>query len=315
MGLFSAFSRTPFLVASFISWLLVLTVVRNMRTFVTLQERSLSTTVAAPVHKAAPPRGIAITVAWNHQPDPMHGTNIAATNPYLYIKPWYESIMEHENMHGVVIGNMFDNKTLSDAFKNRNQSERISFEFMDPHSHVAFQNISDYKMNDQRFFVWHWWLQQHRHEYDYAILTDVRDVWFHQDPFVFMNAFDKHISGNATIYAGEEHPPTQNAFRWLSRRYKACMGKELSKSSKRMKGKFFNAGILGGRADAVMLFLERMIEVWQQQVVCVSCLCDMVVFNIALHEKYDDDVVSGWPFHTKFKGWEGKEKHAFIQHK
>lgn len=285
----------------------------EIKSFFAIKERSFDRNDYDERFSTFPPltRNVAITVAFNHEVDPQRGNKVATKDPFSYIQSWYESIVKHEHMNGVVLSNIFDNTTLETVFASRPRSDRIKFVFMDPYTHVAFQNISDYKINDQSYFITHWWLKQNQHEYDYAMLTDAHDVTFLHDPFSFMRSVDSTMEA-PQVYAGEEHPPNGAAFGWLEPLYKSCMGRTLEKSR---RGKFYNSGILGAETQLMLRFLEQMIDLWNTQVVCASCRCNMVVFGIVLQDEYKDNVISGWPLHTKFTKWESVDSHAFIRHK
>eukprot|EP01083_Nonionella_stella_P123524 372213_1 len=234
-------------------------------------------------------RNVAIAFGFNYKADTQRKTVI---QPEDYIELWYNSVHKC-NMKGVILGNLFD-----DAFIARYSTEQVQFVTIDPDSHPSFTQVENNTAG----------------QYDYALITDLQDVEFLNNPFDYMDAMDK-VMGTPQIYAGDEYGQLYN--KWLDKRWTKCLGEQ----NHNFRHMIFNSGILGAEVNTLLPFLDKMIKLFEKvPVKHLVAPCDMPVFSKVIFGSYQADVIHGYPLHTKFRhGLYGKidplEVNAYIKHK
>jgi hypothetical protein len=156
---------------------------------------------------------------------------------------------------------------------------------------------------------------------EYVLLTDAHDVSFRKDPMTLMRAMDGAMDTNY-IFGQEEWRPriplfgntsNETAFSRMVSYWQSCFDEPMPKEF--LAGRMLNCAILGGHKRVVMPFLERMRSVYLQVPVDRRWLmCDMLVYMRTAYEHYGDRLVTGYPFHAKFKN-EDLQEEAAIYHK
>ena len=247
--------------------------------------------------------GLAITVGFNHRKDPQRDQVVKPA--FDYIAPWYHSLHQYPGMSGLVIEDMYD-----DAFHNKYASDQVSFHPINVSTHESFVNIPHSltrSINDQRFFTIEAVLNESTYDTNtYVVLSDCHDVTFLKNPFEFMSTVDR-MTGKPQLYVGVEYMPSKGAFNWNARHWRNCFNEEMPYVTE-----IFSAGIIGGHISTVRKLLRKMNEMFL--VVNDKADCNMNVMQKVIASEFHNTVVSGYPFHTKFKKYE-QESDAYIRHK
>ena len=249
------------------------------------------------------PLGVAITVSFNYKNDPQTHQRIQPT--YDYIKPWYESLRRNSKMSGVVIEDTFDTE-----FRSKYSTDQISFVHINSSKHPAFDdypNSNERSINDQRFFVIYWYITEFLKDHEYVVLTDSRDVRFLRNPFEFFRGMDRTL-GSRQLYVSEEYEPQAHSFVWNHKHWQKCFNEPETSTVK-----MYNPGVIGGRVDVIKTLLSRMLDLFSRRTP-VEEDCNMQVLQKVLRENFQDNVISGYPLHTKFGANETND-FAFIKHK
>lgn len=229
---------------------------------------------------------LVVTVLMTRKPDPQRGAPIS--DGYLdYIRPWWTTINK-VGLQGVILHDGLPEDVIQEATTD----------------HITFQQCDNgaYPILHQRHFAVRDFLQQQKT--DYVLVTDVSDVAFKKNPFPML-----HEAGSAVrLLIGTEK-------RTIGR--SKCLTSELEQQ---FGGRMFtdrkvvNPGILGGRRDEVIGFLDLLtaeIETLQDRLLA----SDMSIINKVFHSHYDlSDVLTGYPLHSGFRRWEYRTA-AAIMHK
>ena len=185
---------------------------------------------------------------------------------------------------------------------------------MDVATHPSFADVpnSDIRsINDQRYFAIEYYLKEKYptgdlESHEYVIITDSHDVTFLKNPFEFMRGLDA-VGSKQYLYVGEEYKPDMGAYIWNKQHWKRCFNEDMPYTTN-----IFSAGIIGGHISVVKKLLRTMNSMFLN--VNVKADCNMNVLQKIILSDYKDDVISGFPLHTKFKEFE-KYSEAYIQHK
>ncbi len=143
----------------------------------------------------------------------------------------------------------------------------------------------------QRWLTVYNYLSSVKDDYDYVVMTDLKDVYFQADPFEWMenNLLGKKIvTGSESLKYIDESWGNQNlidTFRGITSLYEAFKDKEI-----------FNVGVLGGDpAYLADLFLHNfMLAIGNPPAL------DQGTFNILMHTKPYSDIVY---FAKQHEGW------------
>jgi hypothetical protein len=136
----------------------------------------------------------------------------------------------------------------------------------------------------------------------WVFVTDAADVAFKRDPFELVAA-----AGDARrLFIGRER-----------RRILFC--KCVRREMLRQFGAVWfpwrpvlNPGILGGRRDVVLEALEGITQLIEAQGERLEC-SDMCLVNRAIHAAFSpQELVTGYPLHSRFKGWEFATSAAIL---
>jgi hypothetical protein len=137
-------------------------------------------------------------------------------------------------------------------------------------------------------------------------MTDGNDVTIVNNPFKL----------NSKICVGKEEGNINNN-KWINKKltefYKYKSNKlEINSHSNII----YNAGILGGKREEVLNFLMNMeklllgLKINQQ-----NKNLNMIIFNYVVYNIYNENVISGFPLHSKFKSYENNRKDVYFIHK
>jgi len=120
----------------------------------------------------------------------------------------------------------------------------------------------------------------------YVLITDVNDVVFERNPFAFMHL----MHGSYDLFVGDESfSSAANLLDWIGRCYVWYDAQQVDPLAMpvRSSGVFFNIGVIGGRFEAVVWLLERVVdELWRifdgNNGRLPHRICDMAAFNRVL---------------------------------
>ncbi len=245
--------------------------------------RKLATVDVQPTPSAA---GLIITVAVRKPAaDPTQQAGKAGL--LEYIRPWWSTI-ERIGLRGTVLVSGWSVEDLSAI-----ETERIRTVSVRPGSRHIF--------HERHFLV-----RQYLTTIDdpYVFVTDGSDIAFKRDPFELVKAAGRE----RRLFVGRE-------------KHRILFCKCVRQEMKRQFGKIWypfrpvlNPGILGGRREIVLEALDcicRLIDSLGRQIVA----SDMCIINRALYSTFArHELVTGYPLHSRFKGWEF-ETTAAILHK
>ena len=204
-----------------------------------------------------------------------------------YIRPWWSSL-ERIGLRGTVLVSGWSPEQMAAVATNRIEAVAV---YPGPR-HIFHERhflVRDYlrTIDDPCVFV-----------------TDGSDVAFKRDPFELVRACG---SARRLFVGREKH-------RIL---FCKCVRQEMQRQFGRVWFPFrpvLNPGILGGRREVVIDALDRICELIDALGDGIVA-SDMCIINRALHAAFSrDELVTGEPLHSRFKGWEF-ETTAAILHK
>ncbi len=138
----------------------------------------------------------------------------------------------------------------------------------------------------------------------WVFITDGSDVAFKRDPFELVRA----SGSERRLFIGRER------HRILFCR---CVRREMQQQFGRVwypLRPVLNPGILGGRREVVLEALQHILRLIEEQGDRLNG-SDMCLVNRAIHSAFaPDELVTGRPLHSRFKGWEF-DTDAAILHK
>jgi hypothetical protein len=212
--------------------------------------------------------------------DSMKNLIIGAFSGYKYnqLKPWVESIIEvmDPNVEKVmIVGNT--NEETKNILKEKGFTifEMAPTPNLPPHI-PRWIHVYDY-------------LKQHGDKYNNVIMTDLKDVYFQTDPFVWLeeNLGDKKIvTGSECLLYRDESWGNQNLIdtfgTYLHEQFKDC--------------EIYNVGILGGKPEYLRdLFLHNYLLALR-----IPSALDQGTFNLLMHTHPYKDIVL---FAKQKDGW------------
>lgn len=204
---------------------------------------------------------------------------------YYLIKEWYESVMDN-NLKAIIFHN-----ECSSEFIEKYSNSNISF--------VYYNKLNRPSYNDERFYCYVKYLINHP-EVENIFCTDIFDVKFFNDPF-------KLLSNEYSLYVGSEIP----SWGWMDRKFREVKLEKLPRTKM-----VYNAGIVGGNREDILLFFNLMIDYFSN--IDKNINANMGVFNHCLRRVWKEKVFTGFPLHSTFKGRQHKipfEKGSYIKHK
>jgi hypothetical protein len=237
--------------------------------------------------------------------DPQDDSNTYHHDDPEKIESWRSSC-ERMKMKCKVLSDIY-----SDKFAQKYGSEHVSFTQMRPVVNGTFLNndLANLTTSDYRFMELLRYLKSEEGSgVEYVLLTDASDVWFHKDPMKLMRAMDGAMGTHYVFGQDEYRPrlpmsknePEFTAMHRTQKYWKQCFGEPMPEAF--TADKFYNCAIFGGHRSVVVPFLERMYY-WYTQVPVDKrfLMCDMFVFGRVAMEEYQDHIITGYPFHGKFK--------------
>mmetsp|Transcript_75149 Transcript_75149/g.209019 ORF Transcript_75149/g.209019 Transcript_75149/m.209019 type:complete len:316 (+) Transcript_75149:90-1037(+) len=265
-----------------------------------------------------PRRDVAFTGIFSFGVDPQRG------KPYQiddinHILPWYDSCKKLGMTCMVLHDHVF-----SPSFVSNFSTEGVSFHEMLPvleNGSYTDPTLEGLTPADMRFIELLGYLKSPEgSDIEYVVLTDGHDVTFRKDPLKLMRGTDAVMDAHY-IFGQEEWRPRapgggggkETALGRLVPYWKDCFGTDMPEEF--TYGRMPNCGFIGGHRTVLIPFLERM-QHWYVQVPVQRrfIMCDMLVFMRTVMEDYGDRIVTGYPFHSKFKNSDGEEL-AAIYHK
>lgn len=225
---------------------------------------------------------VILTSYFTGKPDPQSG-RFRPENDAALMDPWVRSLRDLE-LHGVIC---HDGPVMVTGVKVQLHH---------------YQLKTTWSVNDERFLCWLELLQNHP-EIDRVFLTDLFDVDFLRNPFDLVgSAYDLYVG------CGAGFDRTIGANNWL-------VGKMLSayKTVYHSDQRTVNAGVIGGRRQAVMRLLEYMVCDFVR--LHSTANINMAVFNRAVYDLFPADrVLIGPPVTSRFKRYEQSGDFA-VRHK
>jgi hypothetical protein len=213
------------------------------------------------------------------------GASVFPPNVDVYMKYWYQGIDK-----GVIF-----HDELNDAFKQN-------------YPKVTFVRVFDYpwSANDQRFSFYLDYILKHE-ELDDCWFTDLFDVTINHLP---------KIENNKVVYVSNEENYWCNS-KWsrmqfknanvTGERYEKLLNEEYDKRI------IYNPGVWGCKRERAIFLLSSMVTMMEVLDV-KERNCNMFVFNEVIHRLRDEDIITGYPLHSKFKAYE-KDSKAYFVHK
>ena len=136
-------------------------------------------------------------------------------------------------------------------------------------------------------------------------MTDGNDVTIVKSPF---NKFNKLCVGN--------EPVKINNSSWMKKKIKRFNHNNIEKFTFNESNQIYNAGILGGRRDYVLKFLENMVGIFENfDEEQKRENLNMIVFNYVVYKVFNENVVSGFPLNSVYKKFQNNRKDVCFIHK
>lgn len=270
-------------------------------------------------------KDLVITTFFNHRQDPQRKTkNTTQVDIGDYTKAWRDSILREPLLHGVVLTNVAPSqdllRELSDKFQNR-----VLYVNIDLTENKYEEPLRTLSTNDFCVFAAREYLFENRASIKFALVTDGGDVTLNGNPFPAFAAVSKAAlpspSGIPQLMVQSETGTMTGKWGWIKKVQKRC---GFSGSNQTMAGlrisdlrldgsrTFYSSGLLLGAVDDVVTFLDLMLEFFSLAKPLSNC--NMIAANFISQLMYKEQVLSGYPWHTRFKKNQ-KDSTAFIKHK
>lgn len=201
---------------------------------------------------------------------------------YSKLKPWVESI-DDVGFTGdkvLVVGNT-DLETIQELTKR--EFKLIQMQNMNIPIHVArFLYIYDY-------------LRQNHEKYDNVITTDVKDVYFQENPIPWMNLI---LNEKIKIIVGSEGIRYKDES-WGDENLKQCYGEYVYEIFK--NNEIYNVGVLAGKSEYIK---DLVFNIFTNATNRPIPIVDQAVFNVLINTKPYSDCIyfakqeTGWACHA-----------------
>jgi hypothetical protein len=200
---------------------------------------------------------------------------------YNQLKPWVESICEvsPENTHKVVV--VGDNVSQETIEKLVNKNFEI----------VRFERKQDIPIHVMRFLYIYEYLKDKWKDYNYVVTTDIKDVYFQSDPFVWLkdnlSCFTHLIAGSEGMLYKDEP--------WGNENLMQAYGPYVHNLFK--NNEIYNVGTIAGDAEYVK---DLMFNIFINAINRPIAICDQAVYNVLLQTQPYKDITlflkqsSGW---------------------
>lgn len=227
--------------------------------------------------------GIILTSYFNGVADPQRGekweSDINKLNPLI------ESAKVN-NSDVIVLNDCFKE---SQQFKNENVKYR-------------YYSFNDGNPYFNRWKAYREFIKLNKH-FENVWMTDCNDVEVLKNPF--------QIIRPGILYCGWEKDVI--GCQWMQNHHKSNFMQNFIKSN--LKTPLLNAGVIGGRYDIVMEFLDRLCDMDEILPEKEACMTDMAIFNWVLYSHFLNRFITGPTITTEFKKFEKNNKVALFSHK
>ncbi len=225
-----------------------------------------------------------------HQHDSSNnGKGGSKPNDYNQMKDWYESV-KRLNLSAVIFHN-----ELSEDFITKYQTDKIKF--------FRWLGSNRPSYNDERFYAYYQFLIC-KDGVERVLCTDLYDVVFYRNPFELIDKETK-----VDIFVGSEIS-NQYSAKWMMRK---CKEMNFPSARKNYTAHLmYNAGIIGGTRDRLLLLFTRMISKFNT--IEPKFNANMPVFNYCMDELHTLNIFTGFPLHNIFKSNEVIDG-TYIKHK
>jgi len=200
---------------------------------------------------------------------------------YNQLKPWVESICEvsPENTHKVVVvGDNVSEETIGKLIDK-------NFEI------VRFERKQDIPIHVMRFLYIYEYLKDKWKDYKYVVTTDMKDVYFQSDPFVWLqdnlSCFTHLVAGSEGMLYKDEP--------WGNENLMQAYGPYVHNLFK--NNEIYNVGTIAGESEYVK---DLMFNIFINAINRPIAICDQAVYNVLLQtQPYKDTTLflkqsSGW---------------------
>lgn len=186
-----------------------------------------------------------------------------------------------------VLDDCFGMDDIDDCFGNEN--------------HIHFPERIESKINPyfQRWFSYRDYLKANT-KYNNIWLCDATDVEVLKNPF--------QIIQPGKIYCGWEKDFI--GCQWMHNHHKSNFSQNFIKSN--TKTPLLNAGVIGGRYDMVMEFLDRFCDMYDILPEKEACATDMSLFNWVLYSHFLGRIETGLKICTEFKAFDKVNRSGSI---
>lgn len=193
---------------------------------------------------------------------------------------------------------------LSQEFITKYQNNYISF------YRVSTDNYKDRSINDTRFILYYDYLLTHH--YDKICITDAFDVVFIKNPFTFIDK-DNFLYGCAEGNKDGDFLTIKKSD-WICTRYNKAYHTDITKDMElHLNKQAVNAGVLGGTYNTMISLLKGINN--DLMIIDKSVNSNMAVVNKVAYELFDNNMLLGPPFCTRFKKLERNRTDCYIRHK
>ena len=199
---------------------------------------------------------------------------------FRFLQKWYTTAVKY-NLDLVIFYDTYDSSAIARMKKFHSKTEFVK---------VTLKR----SMNDQRYYFLYDYLREHP-EVRKALLADIRDVEFRNDPFMVMDEIGDYL------YVGIDSPFYLS---YLSHGFsrsltQACFRSKYSQDGEmnNLYGKY-NAGVVGGSRAVMLNFLTHLKLILDKT---PKRNCNMAALNVAAHKNFFEQIFSGYPYQCCFR--------------
>ena len=239
-------------------------------------------------------KDVVISTYFTSVKNPSHPFQIRPRNG-LFMKNWFNSAAR-QGLNLVIFYDEF-----SDNFENRVKTLHPNTEF------VRVKSLHGRSTNDYRFYLTYKYILEHP-EIRRAILTDMRDIKFLNNPFDQMEVIGDYL------YVGLDNPKYVSGFehKWVGNLMKKCHKEDAKIDAVKLQP-FLNAGVSGGTRHVLLTFLNLMTRYFDEAPHRENC--DMGIFSIVGHKHFHDHMFTGYPLQSAFTLSMAPSQGLSIKHK
>jgi hypothetical protein len=183
------------------------------------------------------------------------------------LKPWVLSAIEVAGKNADVV--LVAGNTTKETVTWLNQQGVVVIPML------QVQNIPVHVL---RFLSIYDFLCGHWQSYDYVVTTDVKDVYFQKDPFIFLNSRKLVIASEGLKYKDES---------WGNENLLQAYGQYVYDKFK--DNEIFNVGTFGGKSEYVK---DMVFNIFTNAINRPIPICDQAVFNVLINTQPFKDIVT-----------------------